>query len=670
MSTPTIPHPAVRPPGGNASRTGAHAAPSARSGSPLAVWRSRPGDPVRTRPAALTLLAMTALLYLWNLGSSGWANSYYAAAVQAGVRNWKAFFFGSLDAGNVITVDKTPASLWVMELSGRIFGFSSWSMLAPQALEGVAAVGLLYLAVRRVSGPAAGLVAGAALALTPVAALMSRFNNPDALLVLLLVAAGYCTVRAMEVAERKAGTRWLILAGACIGFGFLTKMLQAFLVLPALAIAFLLFAAGPLVRRIGQLLAAGAALVVSAGWWIAVVQLWSASSRPYIGGSTNNSVLELALGYNGLSRILGNSGGGPGGGAGGPGGGVGGPGGPGGGQNSGFGGATGILRMFGNAFGTEISWLLPAALIALALGLWATRRAPRTDATRASLVLWGLWAAVTALVFSFMGGTVHPYYAIALAPSIAALTAIGGRELWRDRDGLVARSGLALMVAVTGVWSIVLLGRTPDWYPAIRYALIPLTVVSVLGLMLTTTRARTRLAGAVLAGSLAAGFGATGAYAVQTAALPHSGSIPASGPTSSGMGGGFGGGPGGMGGGMGEGTANSELVALLEKTTTTWSAATVGSQSGAGLELSTGTAVMNIGGFTGSDPAPTLAQFQAYAKAGQVHYFVVGGGMGGRMGGPGGDSGTGNAIQSWVAANYPAITVGNTTVYDLTSPTS
>src|SRR5439155_5381130 len=215
---------------------------------------------------------------------------FYAAAVQAGTQSWKALFFGSLDAGNAITVDKPPAALWVMGLSGRIFGFSSWSMLAPQALEGVAAVALLYAAVRRWSGPVAGLLAGAALALTPVAVLMFRFNNPDALLTLLLVAAGYAMVRAVE----RASARWIALAGALVGFGFLTKMLQALLVLPAFGLTYLIAAPTSLRRRIRHLVAGVAAMVVAAGWWVAAVELWPASSRPYIGGSTGNSVLDLA----------------------------------------------------------------------------------------------------------------------------------------------------------------------------------------------------------------------------------------------------------------------------------------------------------------------------------------------------------------------------------------
>jgi 4-amino-4-deoxy-L-arabinose transferase-like glycosyltransferase len=705
MTIPTLPRPVAPPP----RETGAHSVPPRRT--PTRLLRGRPDDPIWARPAALTLLISTAVLYLWNLSASGWANSYYAAAVQAGTQSWKAFLFGSLDAGNIITVDKTPASLWVMELSGRIFGFSSWSMLAPQALEGVAAVGLLYLAVRRVSGPATGLVAGAALALTPVAALMFRFNNPDALLVLLLVASAWCTVRALERATDRAGTRWLMLAGVCLGFGFLTKMLQAFLVLPALGVVFLLFAAGPVRRRIAQLLLAGLALVASAGWWVALVQLWPASSRPYFGGSTNNSVLELALGYNGLSRILGNTGGGIGGGAGGGPGGAGGSGG-----NTGFGGASGLLRMFGDSFGTEVSWLLPAALLGLAVTLWTTRRAARTDLTRAGAVLWGLWLLVTAAVFSFMSGTVHPYYAVALAPAIAALVATGGQQAWQHRDHLVARIGLASMVASTGIWGIALLARTPAWHPELRYTLVPLTVVAAVAVLLTGARARARLAGATLVAVLLTGLAATGAYAVQTAAVAHSGSIPTSGPSGSAMGGGMrlggmpsgvgqptgtvpsgtvptgtvptgtvptgtvptgtmptgtmpsGTVPGGAGRSGGESSSDSAVVALLRASRTTWAAATTGAQSAASLELSSGTSVIGIGGFTGSDPAPTLAQFKALVAAGQVHYFVVSGG--GQGGGPGGGSGSGSTIQEWVAATFTATTVGNATVYDLTSATS
>ena len=203
---------------------------------------ARGANPVWEKPAFVGLLFATALLYLWNLAASGWANSFYSAAVQAGTRSWEAFFFGSSDSSNFITVDKPPVSLWVMELSARVFGLSSWSILVPEAVAGVASVAVLYLTVRRWFSPAAALIAGAVLALTPVATLMFRFNNPDALLVLLLTCAAYATVRAIEHGH----TGWLVLAAALVGTGFLTKMLQAFLVVPVFALVFLVAAPTPL----------------------------------------------------------------------------------------------------------------------------------------------------------------------------------------------------------------------------------------------------------------------------------------------------------------------------------------------------------------------------------------------------------------------------------------
>ncbi|MDP9332291.1 MAG: glycosyltransferase family 39 protein, partial [Actinomycetota bacterium] len=179
------------------------------------MWRGPDTDPAWVRPALLVLLSVTAALYLWDLGASGWANSYYSAAVQAGTKSWKAFFFGSTDASNFITVDKTPASLWVMDLSARMFGVNAWSVLVPQALEGVAAVGLLFATVKRWFSPLAALIAGSVFSLTPVAALMFRFNNPDALLVLLLVAGAYSMTRALEHGR----VRWIVATGVFVGFG-------------------------------------------------------------------------------------------------------------------------------------------------------------------------------------------------------------------------------------------------------------------------------------------------------------------------------------------------------------------------------------------------------------------------------------------------------------------
>jgi 4-amino-4-deoxy-L-arabinose transferase-like glycosyltransferase/putative flippase GtrA len=642
--------------------------------------RGRAGDPPWVRPSLLGLLAATALLYLWALGASGWANDFYSAAAQAASQSWKAFFYGSSDASNFITVDKPPASLWVMGLSARLFGVSSWSILVPQALMGVATVALLYATVRRWFGPAAGLVAGAVLALTPVATLIFRFNNPDALLTLLLVAGAYAVVRALE----GGATRWLVLAGACVGFGFLAKQLQALLVVPAFALVYLAAAPGSLGRRLGQLVAAGAAMVAAAGWWVAIVELVPASARPYIGGSQTNSILELTFGYNGLGRLTGEETGSVGGG-------------PGGGW-----GQTGWTRMFGAEVGGQVAWLLPAALILLAAGLWLTRRAPRTNRARAAFALWGGWLLVTAAVFSFMQGIFHAYYAVALAPAVGALVGMGATGLWEVRHHPLTRWWLAATMAVTAVWSWVLLRRTPDWHPELA-PLVLLGGLAVAVLVAARFTAGRRVVAAVAGAGLLVALAGPAAYAIDTAATPHGGAIPSAGPAVQGAGpgggprGGFrgGGGPppgfgdgggrfgqappgqgqggaapdggrrGGMGGLLDGATPDPALVALLRQDAGryTWVAAAVGSNTAAGAQLASGEPVMAIGGFNGSDPAPTLEQFQRYVAEGRIHWFLGGGRMGRSMGG----SDAAAEITAWVAENFAATSVGGTTVYDLTA---
>jgi 4-amino-4-deoxy-L-arabinose transferase-like glycosyltransferase len=662
------------------------------------------------RPALIGLLLATAVLYLWGLGASGWANSFYSAAAQAGSTSWKAFFFGSSDAANSITVDKTPASLWPMALSVRIFGLSSWSILVPQALEGVAAVGLLYATVRRWYGPAAGLLAGAVMATTPVATLMFRFNNPDSLLVLLLVGAAYATVRALE----GAGTRWLVLAGTLVGFGYLAKMLQALLVVPVFALVYLLAAPTRWTRRLWQLALAGLAMVAAAGWWIAIVMMVPAKDRPYIGGSQHNSILELTLGYNGFGRLTGNETGSVtgGGGAGGPGGG------------GSMWGQTGWTRMFGTDIGGQVAWLIPAALILLAVGLWLRLHAARTDRIRAGYLLWGGWLLATGLTFSFMKGIFHQYYTVALAPAIGALVGIGAAHLWALRRHPIASVTLAAAVAVTSWWSYTLLGRSPNWHPWLRTTILVGGLATAAALPAVGRLGR-RVALLVAAAALITALAGPAAYALDTASTPHGGSIVTAGPVVSG--GGFGpggpgggrgrfGGPGGgnlappragtnggtnggtntgqgpsgnfgggqqgnptfpgqnggrnggapRGGGMG-GLLNSSGVsarikALLLKNTYSyeWVAAAVGSNNASGYQLATGKPVMAIGGFNGSDPSPTLAEFEKYVSEGKIHYFV-----GGTIGGGNGGSNASQRIASWVAAHFTALTVDGVTLYDL-----
>ncbi|MDX3801139.1 ArnT family glycosyltransferase [Streptomyces sp. AK04-3B] len=708
------------------------------------LWRGRPEDPRWARPAFLGLLAATLLLYLYDLSASGYANSFYSAAVQAGSQSWKAMFFGSLDAGNAITVDKPPAYLWPMALSVRIFGLNSWAILAPEVLMGVGTVAVVYASVRRRFSPAAGLIAGAVLALTPVAALMFRFNNPDAMLALLMAVACYFTARAVEDGR----TKWLVWAGVAIGFAFLAKTLQAFLILPPLALVHAVCAPVPVRKRLGQLAVATGAVIVSGGWWVAIVELWPASSRPYIGGSQNNSFLELTFGYNGLGRLNGEETGSVGGG--------------GGGGNTGQWGETGWDRMFNSEIGGQISWLLPAALVLLVGGLAATRKLKRTSTTRGLFLVWGGSLLITTAVFSYMAGIFHQYYTVALAPYMAAVIGMGAGVLWEKRSEIWASLTLAASVVAAVAWSYVLLNRTPDYLPWLKWLVLLGGLTAALGLVFAGRINRQLALAAASVGLVAALAGPT-AYTLSTLQEGHTGSIVTAGPAGASMmgggpggggRGGFGGGPGGQsrqngtgngttqnqgqgqnqgqnqqgggtggfpgggmpgqsrqngngttqngnggtqgqgqsqqggmpggqtgdGGGMGGGggvggllngaSVSAEAKKLLEADSGkyTWAAAAIGAQNAASYQLATGDAVMAIGGFNGTDPSPTLAQFKQYVADGKVHYFISSG-SGGGMGG-GSSSGTSSQITSWVEANFKKVTVGSSTFYDLTQKAS
>jgi 4-amino-4-deoxy-L-arabinose transferase-like glycosyltransferase len=595
----------------------------------------------------------------------------------------------------------------------------------------VAAVAVIFVTVRRWFTPGAALVAGAVLALTPVAVLMFRFNNPDALLTLLLSLAAYATVRAIEGGR----SRWMVLAGALIGFGFITKMLQAIILIPVLALVYLLAGPPKLGRRVIQVIYAGLAMVVAGGWWVAAVQLTPAADRPYIGGSSDNNLLNLIFGYNGFGRLSGNE--------------VGSVGGGGGAGGSGMWGPVGWDRLFLREMGGQISWLIPGALIGMVAVLWMTRRAPRTDRIRAGVLLFGGWLLLTGATISFAHGIIHPYYTVALAPAVGALVGMGGSTLWRARREVFPRIALALAVVASVAWAFVILGWSPQWYPALRWVVLAVGIAAALGIALVP-RARGVLAAGLAGFGIISVIAAPAAYSLNTAATPHSGAIPSAGPTvqgGNGFGGpggfagrGFGaghhfggarrfsgpgafanggalpqgsalrppgtaGGPvsGGAGGGQAFGgfgragvgrfgagrfgggaaggllngsTPGKQLTALLaaDGSKYTWVAATSGSDTASGYQLATDDPVMAIGGFNGTDPAPTLAQFKKYVAEGKIHYYIGGGGFGGGFGGGAaglGQSGTSDATQiaSWVSSNYKATTVDGVTIYDLTGPT-
>ncbi|MFD8228062.1 ArnT family glycosyltransferase [Streptomyces massasporeus] len=666
------------------------------AGPPAAPARDTATAPRWSLPALLAILALAAVLYSWNLTGAG-LNSFYSAAVLSGTESWKAWFFGSLDAGNFLTVDKPPLALMVMGLSCRVLGYGTWQMMAPMILAALGTIWILHSSVKRVFGHAAAAVAALVLALTPITVAINRDNNPDTLLVFLMVAGAALALRA----TRDGRLVPLLGSAACFGLAFNTKMLQGYIALPAVFLVYLSAAKPAPVKRLVNLLLAAVVLAVSSFWWAAAVSLVPASERPYIGGSTDGTAWNLILGYNGLGRILGGEGNGGGG---------------------GFSGTAGLGRMFNDILGGQISWLIPFAGIALVGGLVLCGRAARTDLTRAALVLWGGWTVLHYLTFALAEGTMHPYYTTALAPGIAALCGGGGVLLLRafraDRRWVWV---LPLALGVTAVWAAVLLRRASGWNTWLWPAVLVVMAPAVVGLLVFRSGAsglRLRLLAVSVAAAVVAAVAGPAAYAWSVPASGASGGMggtnPTAGPsTGSGFGGPGGGGggvrgvPGGGSGGPGEGGrqggtqagggfpgggmpsggqsgqapegmqgedasggmqagpgggamggggsgASSELIAYLKKHRdgAKWLLAVASSQGAAQLIVSSGEPVISMWGWSGSDKAMTLAKLKELVKKGELHYIQLGGGMGG---GPGGGSSVSSEVTAWVQKHGTAV---------------
>lgn len=611
MSISVSPAPVRTPPPGTRAAT-ADAGPRAR------VTRL-----LRSRPELLGLVVVAAFLNLWGLGQNGWANTYYSATVHSMTASWHNFLYASFDQAGVMTVDKPPLALWVQALSARVFGFNTWALLVPQALMGIASVALVYDLVARRFGRIAGFAGGLAMAITPITVAMSRHNNPDALLVLCSTAALWFLVRGLEDGR----TRWLVLSGVMVGLGFETKMAAALLVVPAIAAAYLYVApAGPegnpdgreiargaisqRARALRQLLWGGFAMAVVGLAWPVLLWLTPAGSRPWVSGTSDNSIWSLIFGYNGLGRVDGQAGG-PAGAAGGPGGGPGG----GGGGGGVFGGGTGPFRLLNDALGGQAGWMLGFAVVGGA-ALIAVTRLKRTDARTGWLIAVGGVFATTVVVFSHAKGIFHPYYVSALAPFTAALT--GATVGILVKGGLIARIAGPLAVVGGVVTELVILHDNPDslsWMGPI----LGITAVGAAVSLGYLGTGRARLA--VLAAALGVLAIAPATWAAQTLGHATSSTFPAGGPASAGGAfggpGGFGGGPGGRfagrGGfpGAGGGTAPPALPGGGAAPTIPGGAAggsTPGGFGGAG-----GGRAAGGGGMFGGNS--NLTQALAYAKA-------------------------------------------------------
>jgi 4-amino-4-deoxy-L-arabinose transferase-like glycosyltransferase len=509
--------------------------PAGRAGAGLAASRRAAGGRALMRAIAVArrapelggLIAIAALLNLWALGRNGWANTYYSGAVRSMASSWHNFLYASLDPSGVMTVDKPPLSLWVQALSVRVFGFHPLAILVPQALIGVASVVLVYDLVRRPFGRVGGFVAGLALATTPIAVAMSRDNNPDALLTLCCLAAVWFAVRGFEHGR----TRWLVLSGVAVGLGFETKMLVALVVVPAIALAWLWVSPRGRGRldALMQLLCGGAAMLVVGGAWPLLVALTPAGTRPWISGTSDNSILSLIFGYNGFGRVDGQLGG-PGGSFGG--GGV-------------FAQATGPFRLLNASLGGQGGWLLGLALAGAVIVLLAARGRRRDARTAWVAVVAGAFL-VTAVLFSFAHGIFHPYYVVLLAPFTAALVGAGVATVIRGgvrvtvAGPLVLALGVACELVVRSDYS----GHL-EWMPIV----LPLACgAAAVPLLLSGNR---RLHAAAMAVGVAALLVAPAAFAVDTLGYATNSTFPAGGPQWANSAASPFGGVGGFGGGLG-----------------------------------------------------------------------------------------------------------------------
>ncbi|MGB9049540.1 MAG: glycosyltransferase family 39 protein [Pseudonocardiaceae bacterium] len=659
-----------------------------------------PLNSVRPPMVLGAICVMAGILYGWGIGTAGWGNPYYSAAVKSMSASLTNFVFGSFDPLGVVTVDKPPMALWPMVASAAVFGYHGWSLLLPQVGEGVAAVFLLHRTVRLWAGEHVALMAALVFALTPVTVAINRDTNPDTLMVLLLVAAAYAFTRSVHrPISPGRSTRWLLLAAVLLGLGFITKMLQAWIVVPVFALAYLVGSPAPVRRRILDVLSAGVVLVASSMWWVALVSFWP-GPKPYIGGSTDGSVLNLVIGYNGLGRIRGRQAGREL---------VDGPGGPGAGArvadlggvargavgrggHGGFGGGPGITRLFGEQLGGQISWLLPLCLLVLIAvtitGVRQLRSGARTEAARrAGWVLWGGWLLLVGLVLSVAQGGFHSYYTTEMAPAVAAVTAAGVAAMWRHyrRPGGYRWLLFPAAVTLTAGWAWVLVSRNPSWNGWLGYAVGAVGAVTVLLLVAGrlsvqgTSCTMSRVAGVLAVVTVLA---APGVWSTVTAFAASGGAMAQAGPPSPGFGGFGRGGPNPARGGAaaqfrgtmrGDLTAEQSRILAYAQANSGNARITLAVEGGAmaaeAYLIHSDATVIGMGGFSGQDPAPTMATLTQWVQQGQLRFVLTSGRdlAGHGVGGRGTRAGLSTQRPQWVQQHCAVV---NPSSYGAAAPVS
>jgi 4-amino-4-deoxy-L-arabinose transferase-like glycosyltransferase len=631
-----------------------------------------------------TILGLAAWLRLWGLDQNGTGNPYYAAAVRSMLQSGSNFFFGAFDPTGFVTVDKPPAALWAQALSARIFGFNGLSLLAPQAIMGIASVAVLYGMVRRSSGSFAALLAGFALAITPIAVAVDRDNLPDSMLTLVLIMAAAALCQAVETGQ----WRWITACVVLVGVGFNVKMLAAFVVLPTFYLIYFLRAPINWTRCIGQLVVATIVLVCVSLSWCLVVEIVPKADRPYIGGSRNNSALDLASGYNGLGRVLGGSGNfGPSGGRAGPPGGIptqlpsnaeriktdkaisgpmdassplfpnqsfpvgppgGGfglpfPGGPGGRGLGGrgftmFGGPPGLLRFAGPVLAEQITWLFPFIFFGAIASLLQTEARNRFSPQNTAILIWLGWLGTHLFVFSFAQGIFHEYYTIIMGPAVAALTGIGAVALWKTVEFTDWQRALFPTALIsTGIWQTYLVGQHPEF----RYRLMPLLLgsICVAVTLIVARRELSRRFPAFGSSMLGGGLGLASilvgpaVWSAGTAIAPgmslmpvadvsfFTGKAPTRPPVP----------PMTM---SPKSTAKLLEFVRANRRGEKYMLAANSSMEVSSLIIESGDAAISLGGFMGADPILTKNQFEELVKDQQLRFVLIGGGPGGGGGPP------------------------------------